>query len=206
MSHETQREALSALMDGELPPAEAARLLDAMNHDPELRELWRRHHQLSGLLSGHAQMVVDGGALANRIRESLDREPVVLAPRRRAAGVTWTTGRALALAASVALVAVVVALGLTGERAASPAPAPLAQAPSANAPGTLPAVVLAGGQPSALQTTPEPAASTRLTWNDARPGVEARLNGYLMNHNEYLSGGVRGMLPYARVVGYDPRN
>jgi hypothetical protein len=47
---------------------------------------------------------------------------------------------------------------------------------------------------------------TRMTWNDARPAVEARLNAYLLNHNEYLAGGVRGMLPYARVVGYDARD
>ena len=44
-----------------------------------------------------------------------------------------------------------------------------------------------------------------MMWADARPAVEARLNGYLLNHNEYLAEGVRGMLPYARVVGYDTR-
>jgi len=60
------------------------------------------------------------------------------------------------------------------------------------------------GVADAARGTPEALAATRLTWNDARPGVEARLNGYLLTHNEYLAGGVRGMLPYARIVGYDP--
>jgi hypothetical protein len=64
-------------------------------------------------------------------------------------------------------------------------------------------VVAARDEPGALR---DGAALTRMTWNDAAPAVEKRLNGYLLNHNEYLSGGVRGLLPYARVVGYDPRN
>ena len=34
------------------------------------------------------------------------------------------------------------------------------------------------------------------------PDAEARLNAYLVSHNEYAGDGVRGVLPYVRIVGY----
>lgn len=40
-------------------------------------------------------------------------------------------------------------------------------------------------------------------WDVNQPAVEARLNAYLVNHSEYLGHGMHGMLPYARIVGYD---
>jgi len=49
---------------------------------------------------------------------------------------------------------------------------------------------------------PRAVALGTLQW-DAQPEVEARLNGYLVSHSEYLGNGMRGMLPYARIVGYD---
>ncbi|MDH5593931.1 MAG: anti-anti-sigma factor, partial [Gammaproteobacteria bacterium] len=39
-------------------------------------------------------------------------------------------------------------------------------------------------------------------WDVKQPAVESRLNSYLVNHNEY-SNGMQGVLPYARIVGYD---
>ncbi|MCB1742987.1 MAG: hypothetical protein KDK91_21605 [Gammaproteobacteria bacterium] len=47
--------------------------------------------------------------------------------------------------------------------------------------------------------------SAAVRW-DASGQVEQRLNGYLLNHNGYLSGSPRGMLPYARIVGYGQKN
>jgi hypothetical protein len=43
----------------------------------------------------------------------------------------------------------------------------------------------------------------RLQWNTTEPAVAKRLNGYLVNHSEYLDGPMRGLHPYARIVGYD---
>ena len=203
MSNETQREALSALMDGELPAAEAERLLDAMRDDPELREQWRRHHALSALLSGGGAGPDATHELAGRIAKALDRDPVVLKPPRRVATPASRPVIGMAIAAGIVLVAVVVVLGLRGDEAPAPGEAQVARiAPTPTESAPQPAVT-----PVAVPSPPVTVvASTRLTWNGARPGVEDRLNGYLLNHNEYLAGGVRGMLPYARVVGYDPRN
>ena len=191
MSNENLRESVSALADGELAPARARRVLDEVLADAELREQWRRHYAISAVLSGHGRAVTETPDLAQRVHDALEREPVLgkrrLAPRRRAVTVT-------ALAASVAVAAVVVGLGLVG-RQVPPDAAPVAASGAA-----LPA---SAGRPA--ETSEPPAMRTRMMWADARPAVEARLNGYLLNHNEYLADGLRGMLPYARIVGYDAR-
>jgi sigma-E factor negative regulatory protein RseA len=41
-------------------------------------------------------------------------------------------------------------------------------------------------------------------WERQPVPVGSRLNGYLVQHNEYAaSSGVQGVLPYVRIVGYD---
>ena len=53
-------------------------------------------------------------------------------------------------------------------------------------------------------TAAKPAApeASGLKWSDVAPDAEARLNAYLVNHNEYAGNGMRGVLPYVRIVGY----
>lgn len=202
MNDEALHESLSALMDGELTRAQAEQVIDAVLQDPGLREQWRRHHLISAVLSGHAGPWSGSDDLAARVAAGLDAEPPSLAahraPRYRRA---WVPA---ALAASAAVVAVVAGLALIEEGDEAIAPRSVgATIAASDAVSSAPAKVAAA-------TAPEPARAaagaerTRMTWNDARPAVEARLNGYLLDHNEYLAGGVRGMLPYARVVGYGP--
>lgn len=49
----------------------------------------------------------------------------------------------------------------------------------------------------------QPAALKRLQWNTSEPAVANRLNGYLVSHSEHQGGPIRGLHPYARIVGYD---
>jgi negative regulator of sigma E activity len=49
---------------------------------------------------------------------------------------------------------------------------------------------------------PERAPENGIHWTVSTPGVEQRLNLYLVNHSELSRGGMHGVLPYARVVGY----
>ena len=214
MNDDDIRESLSAWVDGELPEARAVRLLESVSADPRLREEWRRHHHASALISGDATLPADD--LAERVRAALDAEPVPMAPRPRTVA---RPGRGLALvAACMAVAAVVVTLGLQ-DGPDAPEPIRTVEAPKEAIESTVPATVTVAAATATTASPPEttvaqrsdeavadPAALTRLTWNDARPGVEKRLNGYLLNHHEYLAGGVRGMLPYARIVGYDSRN
>jgi anti-sigma factor RsiW len=188
MSNHDLDEALSALMDGELPPDEAQRVLDAVLDDPALRQRWARYHRAGTALRGERFPGAD--VVAVGVREALEREPVPLqaaadSARRRPAA--WV---GLALAASLAVVAVLVVLGPGGEPA-GPVVAPVATAPR---PG--PAVS------DVRDETPAPGPE-RMAWQAAGPGVSKRLNAYLLDHSDYLSDGVHGLLAYARVVGYD---
>jgi hypothetical protein len=41
-------------------------------------------------------------------------------------------------------------------------------------------------------------------WDRQPPPENSRLNGYLVQHNEYAaSSGVQGVLPYVRIVGHN---
>jgi hypothetical protein len=156
-----------------------------------------------------------GVSLSARVREALSTESaaVHVLPARKRPSVHPLAG--LAVAASVAMAAI---LGLY---ALSPLEnPPLETASSVTDYGRAkPAAPAAGGAYEATEAatpvvrlvyntserdSPDEAA-TRLTWNDAAPGVANRLNGYLVTHNEYLVNGMRGMLPYARIVAYDGR-
>ena len=53
---------------------------------------------------------------------------------------------------------------------------------------------------SVVQPTDSHASGVQ--WSDVAPRAEARLNVYLVNHNEYAGIGMRGVLPYVRIVGY----
>ena len=205
MGEEALRESLSALVDGELTRAQAERVLDAVVRDPGLREQWRRHHLIGAVLSGQAAAPRYADDIAGRVAAALAADPAPRGPRyppryRRA----WLPA---ALAASLAVLAVVVGLHLAdgggdaNELPPEHATAAVPETAAAGASGARPTAPLA-----AHSNKGAPPERTRMTWNDARPAVEARLNAYLLNHNEYLAGGVRGMLPYARVVGYDARD
>ena len=204
-------ELLSALVDGELPHAQAERVLNRVLGKEELRERWRRHHLISAALSSQHSLVIPDDELASRVSLALDAEPVPLRGRSRAARrLSWMVG--LATAAGVATVAVLVVLSVAKQQS-TPSNVPLAAFPASPRPDVpvqrvAPSVstVLASNTSPTAQVQDSGSSLTRMTWNDSRPAVEARLNSYLLEHNEYLADGVRGMLPYARVVGYGGRN
>ena len=126
---------ISALMDGELEAHEVRETLDALRRGEELRDRWRDAHLIGEALREESRLAFDVSA---RIMSALDQEPTVLAPRARTQR-DWTRP-ALALAASVAGVAVVAWLGLGPSAELAPAAqvvrAPVMVAPVAAAPST----------------------------------------------------------------------
>ena len=46
-------------------------------------------------------------------------------------------------------------------------------------------------------------AQRHLGWTSEQPADQRRLNAYLVRHSE-VAGRGQGMLPYARIVGYEP--
>jgi len=171
MSNEDIRERLSALMDGELQPGEAARLLEQVADDPELRRVWARYHLMGDALRSEL-CCASSEPVAARVRGALAAEPAPARRVRQPPGALRPVA-GLALAASVAALAIV-GMGLVHE----PEPPPRQAMTQAQNP---------------------------LRWDVQEPAVEARLNAYLVNHSEYVEGGLPGLLPYARVVGYDEK-
>lgn len=120
-------------MDGELEDHEVPASFAALRRDEVLRDQWRQGQLIGAALREEGHLDFDVTA---RVMAALEAEPVVLAPRPRA---TRDWGRpAMALAATVAGVAVVAWLGLGGTPEASSV-AQLAQAPTGIAASQAPA-------------------------------------------------------------------
>ena len=179
-----KRERLSALMDGQAMPRQVGPGIDALLNDSELQRAWSRYWLISDALKQNLPGTV-GSELYERVKQSVsaEAEPSQWKPRARAG--RWSArGPAigLALAASVAVVGLLGVLTF-GDRTVEKRE-----------------TVVARLEPTVIRERP-----TRMRWDIGQPRVEERLNSYLVNHSEHESG-VRGMLSYARVVGYDGRD
>ena len=120
-------EKLSAWMDNELGEDAADALLPQVERDARLRQDWDCYHAIGDALRG-----VHGRDLCADIRNRLEAEPTVLAPRR-ALRRARPLRIALSLAASMAAVAFVAWMALSGttqeaaQIAAAPVPPPAVQ-------------------------------------------------------------------------------
>lgn len=172
---DTLGERLSALMDGELSEAEAEPVLEALRQDNELQSRWERYQLIGDALRNHLPDYMSAD-LASQVSEALANEPALLVPqaRRRALPLVLRPVAGLAVAASVAMVAIL-GLQLLRDNEASPVLGPVADAGRTTQP------------------------------NLERPSVQTQLDRrYLVNHYEHApTNGMKGMLPYATVVGYD---
>lgn len=189
MNHESKLEAISALVDGEAGPGGLDAVAElAANADARLA--WGRYHLISDCLRGQLPRHVDP-AIAARVAAVLRSEPTVLAPvpAARAAWVRPLAG--LAVAASVAAMAIfAIRTDRNAVEAASP---PVASVPHVQS-DVQGQVRLAAGNAANGPARAQPA-----------PGrMNARLNRYLVNYNEYRNNAaVQGMIPYVRIVAHD---
>jgi sigma-E factor negative regulatory protein RseA len=198
------KERVSALVDGELEMRSTVKIVDVLVESSELQRHWSRYHLVRDVLRSKIYPD-DRSELCERVRQCLMDEPAHFPTQRRISG-RWRGALkpigGMALAASVALVAIV-AVRSMGEAPEQPA---TAQAPSTQAPSMqvaanrLPAVRPVSANSEAQF---QPAALKRLQWNTSEPAVANRLNGYLVSHSEHQGGPIRGLHPYARIVGYD---
>jgi negative regulator of sigma E activity len=172
-------------MDGEESPPRNG--LDDVLRDGDLRAAWARYHLIADVLAENLPRHMDPG-FGDRVRAAVDVEPALLAPN--ALRYRWRKPvAAVAIAASVAVVAVISAQRLNAPR---PTPAPIATAERA-----------------AIETTPavwegNAAPVQSAGWHVPGDPAASRLNSYLVNHSEHRSSiGVPAMSPYVRIVGYE---
>lgn len=208
---ETSKEQISALMDGEVSADRRLRIVDQLLCEPGLVKAWERYNLIGDVLrnnvcekslgparfamsgpgqDAHQQVPVDANPkpdqierlsasyVAKRVSELLRREPLFIRPRRP---IPPRSAVGFALAASIAIVAVFGVQRVT-QRPLEGDNTPVLQAST--------------GSQISLVT----AAAT----GDGERAPNARLASYLVNYSEYLDNGMRGLLPYARIVSpYD---
>lgn len=196
---EPQQQALSALLDGELPAPQASGVLDTLERDPELRASWERYHLIGGVLRGEG-VVSAYRDVAERTRARIATEPWVLAPAGpRLRPLSRPPSRlapfaGVALAASAAFLAVFAVPSLFQPAATPPSASAVAQT-------AVPAPV-----PASRDATSERFLVGRPVqrWHVDQPAVATKLDRLLVSHQEYAPvTGVNGMLPYATLVSYD---
>jgi hypothetical protein len=180
-----KKQQLSALVDNELEGDEAATLLSGLGRDAQLRTHWERYHLISDALSNHLTSHL-GPELVDRVRAVVEQEPSYLIGRRR----EWLrAGRAtagVALAASLFGVAVIGGKLLDSGNGFTP---------------EVSVASLAGGGEKSAPAELDGAGSGGMRWNRVDPGMESRLNGFLVSHSTYVDR-MSPMQPYARVVSY----
>ena len=204
MNGHDPNEAVSAFVDGELRGPAQDRIVDALYGDPELRRAWERFH-LIGDAVRKTGPVPGAGSIAGKVGEALSGDRIVpFGPRARRFRAGPLSG--LALAAAIAAVAILAVSGLdggdAGQRPAAGGPPHEATADPVTAVAAVGPQAAGASLRKAVAEGPATRDVSRLRWSDAAPGAEARLNAYLVNYNEYAGHGVRGVLPYVRIVGY----
>ena len=200
MNAPASNERLSAFVDGEREDPARDGIVEALYEDPELRRTWERYH-LIGDAMRRTGPVPGADTIAREVGATLAGESVVrLKPRARRLRLHPLAG--LAIAAAIAGIAVLGLHRLDGAGVQPPQIADASRAESA-------AVISAPAAPdrpevhvASVAGWPAGNEASRLQWSGVAPDAEARLNAYLVSHNEYAGDGVRGVLPYVRIVGY----
>ena len=200
MNAPVSNERLSAFVDGELEGPARDAIVDALYEDPELRRTWERFHLIGDAMRGTGP-VPGADAIAREVGASLAGESVVrLKPRARRSRLHPLAG--LAIAATIAGIAVLGLHRLDGGGVQPPRVADASRPESEAAVSALAAPDRSEVQVASVAGRPARTEASRLQWSGVAPDVEARLNAYLVSHNEYAGDGVRGVLPYVRIVGY----
>jgi sigma-E factor negative regulatory protein RseA len=190
----TKNERLSALVDSEAEGFEVRRLLDELTRNEQDMALWERYHLIGDAVRGglnHAARPGFADAVMEQIADEAESVPVAGAVGRRF--VKPVAGVAMAASVAVAVLVGVVNL-MGGEDPAAPAVAEAESTVPPPAPRAAPAADV--GPVIASSTPRSPPAMEPLEASDAR------IHSFIVNHAEHGAG--RGLMPYVRVVGYEP--
>ena len=192
--NEQHREQISVLTDDE-HTEQPDMTLNLLSRNEEHRQLWMRYHLIGESLRGNLPDKIDT-SIADRVREALRDEPVVLAPSQNKIRAFLKPAAGFAIAATVAVVAVL-SVQQTGKGPVTESVAP---------------VTIARHQPE--YTNPDLARTVTIQSSEVenqpstvmkRFDTDSRFSRYLMNHSEYRTNtGMQGMLPYVRIVAVEP--
>jgi len=178
-------EHLSNLMDGECTRDAGLFLARRLSSDEKMRDTWERYHLIRDCIRqpGSKQFVI---GLSEKLNTSLDAEEApALAPRNHGRWLKPVSG--LAIAASVALMAIVVTAPPAGEMGGT---ADTALVTPANQPFV---------SPNVLALSP---ASQAVSYAPATQQAQSnRLNAYLLRHNQMArTAGRQGFVSFVPIV------
>lgn len=177
--NDSRNEKLSAFMDDEHHPD----VIELLKQDSEARGRWSRYHLIRDVLSGHTETLPSGN-FVERVSQALRDEPTILRPARSKVKQTVRQIGGLAIAATVATVAVLTIQQYDVSNNAAPSTQ----------------VASAGNDPAIVHKVSNPLQSAPMD-----PAAQSKLSSYLVNHNEYsVSSRMQGMLPYTRIVSVTP--
>lgn len=145
--NQSNRESLSALMDGELSDEQLRFLLRGLEHDGELRQTWSRYHLIRDGLRRELPLTASAG-FADGVLARLDISETVVRSGGRRRWLQWSAGGAIA--AGVAAVALMVAQPHTTAPTTTDGPSVADAQPAA--------------KPAAMPSTPTPSAPVAPSW------------------------------------------
>jgi len=185
---EHKREQVSALMDGELDEVASSRLAE----DESVKNIWRRYHLISDVI--HQRTPQTSPHLAAKISELIKNEPTVLAPGHRSFPAYLRPVAGIAVAASVATLAI---LGIQQYRNDTETREPVVAQLTVQSQSPVRGIMIPAEQANMESIRPV----------QMEIQSDAKINRYIMNHNEYQSNaGVQGVMPYVRLVATDNNN
>lgn len=109
------KQQISVFMDGELFDDEAEALLDKLKRNPDVCEEWQAYHLIGDVLRQPDQASCD---ISAALRERLQAEPTVLAPRSR----TRQNARWFALSAAASVMALALVAWMSVQVGQEPSP------------------------------------------------------------------------------------
>ena len=200
MKNTTTGELISALLDGELDrsPQQTA-VFTSLAADEEERQRFGRYRLIGDVIRGESAVLAL--QVSAQVQEALKVEPVTLAPWRRAQ--QWLRPAAgLAVAASVATLAVVVAPQLLTSSEERAQPMQLAAAGPEQA--TLQPTLAAATAPASSRAPGATGSGVR--WQALNTDLEERLNRLVIEHHEFGGRtGIHGPVPHIVFTNYAER-
>lgn len=205
-------ESVSALVDGELSPADSEAVIEQVTRDEALRARWTRYFAGRAALTGRSAAI--GADFADRVQQRLAAEPVVIGPLARSprprSGWFGASQRitGLAVAASVGVIAL--AGLLTLRDAAGPEPLPGAEIALEDRVTTEGGVQTASRdrvfapilRPSGLSTVSVPVGARAETMD---PALSVLLEEYVTTHAVFAgSAEMPGLIQSGRLAGHRP--
>ena len=195
--NERDNELISALLDGELDPAAQQRTISGMLDagKPGLDQ-FGRYRLIGDVIRGES--TVEASSVVEKVRMALIDEPVVLAPPSTKPRPWLRPVAGLAVAASVATAAVLVAPQLMTQPGVGTESVQVAADASNRTPSPL--LVAAG---TATPTDPQSSEKAEKRWQALTPSLEERLNRLVIEHHEFGGRtGVNGPVPHIGLVSY----